>query len=169
MRLTKTDKQAFVTAVMNDVPEVDYNEICRKEVTAWCDARMPEEVKAVMKKYPEWINQTYFSTPYGLSNVSIVAPESIYTDGCGEFGTRLHELARLKKLQDEQRGDMKRKVEAMIEPCTTLKQAKERLPEFEKYLPKERTGTGVGNLPAVANVVAALMEAGWPKDKERKA
>lgn len=29
----------------------------------------------------------------------------------------------------------------------------------------DRTATGVGNLPA-ANVIADLMNAGWPKDKK---
>ena len=38
--------------------------------------------------------------------------------------------------------------------------------EFEKYLPKDTTSTGVSNLPAVCNLVAELVKAGWPKEKE---
>lgn len=45
--------------------------------------------------------------------------------------------------------------------CKTLKQARERLPEFEKYPPKdvEKSPT---MLPALANLVADLTKVGWP-------
>lgn len=37
------------------------------------------------------------------------------------------------------------------------------MPEAEKYLPKEAKSST--NVPAVANVVADLVKAGWPKGK----
>lgn len=87
MRLTKSDKEAFVRAVMDDVPMVDYDE----------------------HRHSALLCQRVFA-----------------------------------------------------ETCSTLKTAKERLPEFEKYLPTERGTTGTINLP-VANTVADLINAGWPK------
>lgn len=64
---------------------------------------------------------------------------------------------------------LKAKLTAAIAACFTLKQAKERLPEFVKYLPTDRDSTGTSNLPAVANLVADLVQLGWPKDKEAQA
>lgn len=44
MKLTKLDKECFVTAVMADVPQIDYNELARKIVTADVISRLPKEV-----------------------------------------------------------------------------------------------------------------------------
>ena len=61
--------------------------------------------------------------------------------------------------------DLRQKVTAAIAACSTLKQAKKALPEFEKYLPVE-PGNVDRSLPVVGNLVADLAKAGWPAKKK---
>jgi hypothetical protein len=65
------------------------------------------------------------------------------------------------KAEDETRYKAERSLAGVVEACSTLKQLKERLPEFTKYYPTEEAPTA--NLPALANVVADLSKLGWPK------
>ena len=171
MRLTKADKEAFVRAVMDDVPKVDYDEQAKKLVMEELVERMPAEVKAVYKTAPEWLTSNYICLRGNLQ--SFYGPVRKYTD-TAEFAPRLSEklsekLSELSAAKKEQTGthnEIRAKVRATIDSCTTLKQAKERLPEFEKYLPTERGSFSTANLPAVTNLVADLMNLGWPKTQE---
>lgn len=53
-----------------------------------------------------------------------------------------------------------------ISACTTRKQAAEVLPEFEKYLPEDEP-KALRTLPALANVAADFVKAGWPKNAKK--
>jgi hypothetical protein len=64
------------------------------------------------------------------------------------------------RTQQENRREMTKKIEAAIKGCRTLKQAKEQLPEFTKYLPKEAEVTR--NVPVVTGLVEELSALGWP-------
>lgn len=168
MKLTKSDKEAFVRAVMDDVPKEDFQEQAHKLVTDYHFKKLPAKVRKVIAEIgADWVRTWYVSLPCGLGSTH-----------CTTFDGQPHydalevpgvaELAEKEKAQSRTRRELKAKVEAMIAGCSTLKQAKERLPEFEKYLPQDRDGTGVGNLPAIANVVADLVTAGWPKDAKKE-
>lgn len=85
------------------------------------------------------------------------------------FVAEMRELKSAWDAQTASRNALESKLNAIIGGCTTLKQAMERLPEFVKYLPQERGGKVISTLPAIANVVADLTAAGWPKDKPLKA
>ena len=165
MRLTRSDKEAFIRAVMDDVPMIDYDEMARKLVVETIDSIMPEEIRVAHKKFPEWFkSDNYINTPYGCSSMFVFAPDSFLAESHSELWKQLKEIGNLANAQLNARSALKCKVTGMIETCTTLKTAQERLPEFITYLPADRDGTGVTNLP-VANTVTALMEAGWPKKK----
>lgn len=167
MRLTKADKEAFVRAVMDDVPKVDYDEQAKKLVMEELVERMPAEVKAVYKTAPEWLTSNYICLRGNLQ--SFYGPARKCTDTkelAPRLSEKLSELSAAKKEQTGTRSEIRSKVQATIDSCTTLKQAKERLPEFEKYLPAERGGFSTANLPAVTNLVADLMNLGWPKTQE---
>lgn len=62
--------------------------------------------------------------------------------------------------------NLRKQLTAVIASCTTLKQAKEALPEFIKYLPKEPGSAIDRTLPVVGNLVADLVKAGWPAKKK---
>lgn len=172
MRLTKTDKEAFVRAVMDDVPKIDYDEQVRSLMAKWGREPLPEELRPMVKKYPQYFNDVHVYTPAYCPNVNAVCnPDWAYNgfkDCEPEKYAELAGIGVLNHEQDEARQALERKVAALINPCSTLKMAKERLPEFEKYLPAERGGFGTVNLP-VANTVADLMNAGWPKGEQHAA
>lgn len=170
MKLTKSDREAFVSAVLNDIPQVDYNELAQKYVKDFLIEKMPPKIKAVYddKELRDWLSTSYVGMPGSLQTfyfhhvnneyrkINTVYPE--LAEQLVEWSDKLYE-------QNQVQRDMQLKLGGIINGCSTLKQAKERLPEFEKYLPKERDATGVSNLPAVSNVVAELSKLGWPKEQ----
>lgn len=163
MNLNKYDRQAFVRAVMDDVPMINYDELARKKAKETILSFLPAEVQMVYKHYPDYLNTKYIGMPGSLDNFYMPAPDRrVIKDEAPEVWTELEELAAKKTEQGDKREALRMKLTAIIDSCRTLKQAKERLPEFEKYLPAERGVTDTVNLP-VANLVAELNAAGWPK------
>lgn len=167
MRLTATDKAAFIRAVMGDVPEIDYNELARKKIAAKINELMPPPVKEAVNKHPEWFsNHIYISTPCCLLGGYMFAPSGFsIANQHPELWAELIELGKAAQKQNRARFELENKVKGLISTCTTLKIATERLPEFVKYLPADRDASGTKNLP-VANLVSDLIDAGWPKHKE---
>lgn len=167
MKLNNSDRDAFVNAVMDDVPQVDYSAQARKLVLDAAAAKLPPKVRALWNdkdlrsfvRCDKWVR-----TPFGLDSVHIPPVEGAVTP---QLQSELENLAVLAQEQRTARRELERKVRATIISCSTLNQAKERLPEFEKYLPVDRGSTGTVNLPAVANVVADLTKAGWPKSSKK--
>lgn len=167
MKLTKSDREAFVAAVMDDVPKVDYDAQAEKLATALLLERLPETIKQAYgdPNLRPCIVHSYISLPSGLQNFYGPAPFPVgFYDN--EALTALGEKAIEQSRADSK---LRENLASVIASCSTLKQAKERLPEFEKYLPAERDASGLSNLPAVSNVVAQLTKAGWPKGQERAA
>ena len=68
--------------------------------------------------------------------------------------------SRKKRLKD-----LRDKLTGAINACTTRKQAAEAIPEFEKYLPADEP-KALRSLPALANVAADFVKAGWPKGQK---
>ena len=162
MNLNKYDREAFVRAVMDDVPSTDYVTQMRDLGAKTVIASLPPEVKGVLEKHPEYLERGGVVMP-GSGNLYMVRPNPrVLRDGYPEVWAELVELESKNREQAARREALEAKLKAIIEGCRTLKQAKERLPEFEKYLPAERGVTGTTNLP-VANLVAELIAAGWPK------
>lgn len=164
MKLTRPDRDAFVLAVMNDVPMIDYQEKIKKEVAAADYQMMPPLIRRVqddpnlrgfLKRQRAWINHRALHAVCDIDNVPKLAE-------------KLKALNNLEEAQSVSRNELSLKVSAMIAGCTTLKMAKERLPEFEKYLPAERGETGTTNLLTI-NVIADLTKMGWPKDLQKAA
>jgi len=167
MRLTKLDRAGFVAAVMADVPMVDFGQKAHDALLSDAVAKLPTQIRAIWKdaSLRGFIRCDYtYYTPRGLSNV--------YLPIAG-FKPSLDTEVFIKKCADDhaaqiaQHAELRDKVLGMINACTTLAQAIERLPEFVQYLPKERVGSDTKNLPAIANVVGDLTKAGWPKTIKR--
>ena len=167
MRLNKYYKDAFVEAVLQDLPATDYDEIAQKLVRDAMVERMPAKVRAVYddKDVRHWLRNEWMSMPGSLQNFYCVTGSN-NGEVPGELKERLLELSQLKREQTSKKDAFGQKIRAAIDSCQTRKQALELLPEFEKYLPKDTTGTGVSNLPVINNLGAELVQAGWPKDKD---
>lgn len=165
MNLTKTDKSAFVRAVMADVPHVDYNEEARKLVEGWDLEAMPEKVKNV---YADPALRHYVKESHRLRMPGCLSNLWTVTDLEGALSEdRKSELAVLSaklREQDEKLATVEDRMEGLIASFRTLKKAKESLPEeLHKYLPADRDATGVTNLPTVCSPVDLLKAMGWPK------
>lgn len=168
MNLNQFDRQAFVRAVMADVPMIDYQEQANAIAKAAMLNALPKEVLAAYKLHPELISHEQVHLPNGFTSVRVPCKSDNWRAlerNHQEVWAELTTLVGKAREQSEAREGLKEKLTAAIGACRTLKQARERLPEFEKYLPTERGNTGTANLPVVANLVADLTKAGWPKDK----
>lgn len=158
MKLTKNLREAFVRAVMADVPRIDYREQMQKVATAAAVSMLPVPVAVAYKQFPDyiesrnvWAGSLYFSVP---AAGNVVFPPEVEEE--------LSRLGALNDAQDESRSALRTKLTAAANSVTTRKALANLLPEFEKYLPADdRTATL--NLPAVTNVVADFVKAGWPK------
>jgi len=148
---------------MADVPKVDYDEQALKLISDWETATMPAAIKRVIEECPDWIERQHLYTPGQLNNATAYAQKSGYhiRYAFPELWSQLEDLADAKQEQCNRRHDLESKLTSTINGCSTLKQALELMPEFEKYLPSEEAKTA--SLPMVSGMVAELMAAGWPK------
>lgn len=160
MKLTKNLREAFVRAAMADVPTIDYREQLQKVVTAAAVAALPPVVAAAYKQFPEyietkavWIASTYFYVP---GTDSFVIPDDVKQE--------IERLNALNDAQNEMLSALRTKLNAAAYSVTTRKALADLLPEFEKYLPADERAATL-NLPAVANIMADFVKAGWPKGK----
>ena len=171
MKLTNYDRDAFVASAMEDVPSVDYSELARKLWIGTIKASLPVDLLNTISKYPDWFDSNYvclpgslqnFSTPYRGSNID----SGKWQKDFPELMVRISELANKLKAQNATHQSLRDQLRGAISLCNTLKQAEEALPEFKKYLPEDRDGDKkCRQMPVIANLVADLMNAGWPKDQ----
>lgn len=166
MRMTKMLREAFVDAVLADVPEMDYRALYQRHLQEFVLKRLPDAVRKVYDN-PEARCYLVLTHPYA-SNVGSLTV--FCYSAIEESPLTVEESATLeyvRKLSEEQRDTqraLRSKLEAAIAGCSTVKSAHKLLPEFAKYLPSLEAST-TPNLPAVANIVADLSKAGWPKGK----
>lgn len=157
MKLTNTIRDAFVRAAMADVPTVDYDDQIQKLVTADAVKQLPPKVAAI---YKDAALRPFVSADY-CGQVSGHFPGV-------NFKPTAETLAVVKRLNDAddvqstRRNELSRRLRAVAYSVTTRKALIDALPEFEKYLPVD-DAAATKNLPAVANVVADFVKAGWPK------
>ena len=161
MKLSQTLKKAFVASVMQDVPKVDYFEQAQKCARKHFERLMPQEILQVIQKYPDWFGNNSFYTPGNLPMFYTKSPECdrnlLRNDE--QALAELTEISEAYKQQMIDREALESKLRGVVHDCNTLKQLKEALPEFEKYMPKENQPASQ-NLPALANIVADFKAAG---------
>jgi hypothetical protein len=161
MKLTISIRQAFVTAAMDDVPQIDYREkmrelLTRKEIALRKSAGISDKVES------DRLESSYV----------YVGSQGFYLKGLLQSETSAFknlsdvlELEEKWKVQDKKIQELHSKLEGVAAACNTRKQLLEALPEFEKYMP-EAIIPG-SNLPALANVMSDFVKAGWPKQQKR--
>lgn len=178
-RITDSIRSAFVTSVMKDTPSVDYLEQRRKVIQDHLFAIAPP---AVLRIYKDKDLQRYLRPDTVLYESE---GRGRYSWGLGKFwlvpdvdGNTTYEIVDkevLKKLvaidnadtaQTKQHSELSIKLLATIKAFNTVKQARDALPEFVKYLPDE-ADPKCKTLPAINDLVTDLVKAGWP-DKGKK-
>lgn len=172
MRLTNFIRQAFVRAVMADVPKTDYQEqahaYARKIVQAEFEKAFPDIPYADVAKIG-WFDSGSISLPYGITNIHVNAMKGGYSmlENMPKVWDKLKEFVVLKKAEDARINTLQTRLEGVANSCSTRKQLAEALPEFEKYLPAEE-GPAMRSLPVVTNVISDFVKAGWPKQNAGK-
>lgn len=167
MRLTNTMREAFVRAAMQDVPCVDYGNKIR-------DAVNKEIAKAKKKAGIAGVDDsrlsenwsTYVRNSDGSAGTSFSARGLLKEERKAiETNPALVAMQDAFGEQEKQHTALRDKLTGAINACATRKQAAEALPEFEKYLPADDP-RALRSLPALANVAADFVKAGWPKGQK---
>ena len=177
MKLNESIRSAFVTSVLQDTPEVDYITQRQKLIQDHLIAAAPA---AVVRIYNDRETRRYLSlrhVAYDNRHYSRLGQFWLVPDVDGGYSTyrltdkdlvaKLQEIDMAAKAQAEQRDALAKKLRTTIYAFNTVKQARDALPEFVKYLPDPEEPK-CKTLPAVNDLVADLMKAGWPK-KEAEA
>ena len=186
MKLTKAHKAEFVRAVLADVPTKNYPTQAEDLARKLCQAKYKE--LGLAKVDPSRLSYASIYVRVWASDIMLAdRPKDGCYYPCNTFaqiagkGLNEHEIAEItdcpemmvirQGYADEYNmlNNLRKQLTAVIASCTTLKQAKEALPEFIKYLPEEPGSAIDRTLPVVGNLVADLSKAGWPKkDSKRK-
>lgn len=163
MRLTNTMKEAFVRAAMQDVPSIDYKEQARSLANKMVAAKQKElglhKIDADRLDYRScsfYDDQRNYVLDVAARGLNKNERSPIESDA------GIQELLAKHRIQEQQHTELKTKLTSAINACNTRKQAAEALPEFEKYLPEDEP-KALRSLPALANVAAEFVKAGWPK------
>jgi Nucleotide modification associated domain 5 len=170
MRLNNSIKQAFVRSVLDDTKLVDYTTQIHDRIKKFFYDIAPDAVK---KLYDDPKTQGYFQTTsinltygndyLGWYHVPLV-PSPDYKVIDMDFLAEVNYLKNLENEQQKKRWDLETKLRGVIDSFTTVKLAREALPEFAKYLP-EIDGNRCKTLPAIAGLVADLQNIGWKTPK----
>ena len=152
MRLDKSTKQAILRSIVADIPKPTV-EVAKLEIQAALLKAMSPLARKLYKQNPAALTKERLGYDHGFDYSAMVVV------GDADFAAVVKPYVEAK----DQRREVYNKLKSIIDGCSTLKQLKTLLPEFEKYVPTEEAPTK--NLPAVANVVADLTKLGWPKDK----
>ena len=185
MKLTKAHRAEFVRAVLADVPTKNYPTQAEDLARKLCQAKYKElglsgvdinrlkHTGIYIRVWQEDGSDTVVASRptdttrgYYLSN----SLAQIAGNGLSEYEiaeiTGCPEMMAIRQGYADERNmlnNLRKQLTAVIASCTTLKQAKEALPEFIKYLPEEPGSAIDRTLPVVGNLVADLSKAGWPK------
>ncbi len=185
MKLSKLHRAEFVRAVLADVPTKNYPTQAEDLARKLCQAKYKE--LGLDKVDPSRLSYASIYVRVWASEIMLaVRPkdECCYSVAIAQIagrGLNEHELAEITDCPEmmvirqgyaveyNMLNNLRKQLTAVIASCTTLKQAKEALPEFIKYLPEEPGSAIDRTLPVVGNLVADLSKAGWPKkDSKRK-
>lgn len=157
MRLTNYLRDAFVRAVMDDVPDIDYRELVQERATANALRLLPPAIQQVWK-HAEMRGFIKMDSAY-IGGFYLYVP-GVSIDATKIEDDDIHAWAKLHDTQSEMRSELESKVRAVAYSCTTREALLKQLPEFQKYLPIDAPKSAT--LPAIANLVSDLVKAGWP-------
>lgn len=160
MRLTNTIRDAFIRAVMQNVPSVDYDAQVTKLVQADIRAQLPAKVREIADD-PElrhYLNRETIFTTSGFNNVTVYSNGSARLTDAAK--AEINALTLKHRAQSSTRDSLKSRLHACAYGVSTRKALAEMLPEFERYLPADEPAA-MRSLPVVANVINEFKAAGW--------
>ena len=188
MKLSKKHREDFVEAVMSDVPSTNYptqaedraRQLYKQIAEKVGVINLPHE-RLHMRSCSIYLVKHIHSQKFARDRHEAGWGWKEYDGYCflcigvpgltnNEVEDSIEKDPEIQKLVDlfieekAKHADLRQKITAVIAACSTLKQAKEALPEFEKYFPAEPEKID-RSLPVVGNLVTDLTKAGWPAKK----
>ena len=154
MKLNQYTKDAIVRAIMADVPETNGEKI-KADIQAALVKAMSTTARKLYKENPNALREIY------VANIGL-GYRTTFIGGDADKDVVLKPWIDAYNAKMNTRNSLREAVYG----CSTLKQLKDRMPEFIKYFPTEAEPTK--NLPAVVNVLPALTALGWPVSKVSK-
>lgn len=149
MKLTNAIRQAFVSAVLADVPMQSYDKLLaaliQKDALSQLPAQIQEvekdaELKQYLSKKYYWLRASdsegfdgYFST-----SIDVIGGSSEYKES-ESIQAQKREYINAHLVQEKMLKEFRYKLEQAINAVATVKQAKELMPQFSQYLPIEAT------------------------------
>lgn len=164
MDLNSSHKKAFVSAVLKDVPEVDYAQQLRDNIESIIVRNLPKEIQEMRKNKSlacYLTGRAVYAFDVGVHIVGVL--ENYGKPSIEKFSTpdewlELNNIYNLKGKQDFNRKVLERELTASVSGVRTLKQLQKLFPELVKYMPNQIEA--VDNLPAT-NVISKLVSSGW--------
>ena len=160
MRLTNTIRDAFILAVMQNVPREDYDAQVTKLVQDDIRAQLPAKIREIADdpKLRYYLKRETIYTESSFNNVTV------YSNGSAKLSdaakAELNALTTKARAQSSTRDGLKRRLRSCAYGVSTRKALVEMLPEFERYLPPDDPAA-LRSLPVVTNVVNEFKVAGW--------
>lgn len=172
--LTKSLRQDIVQKILRDVPSTDYYNLATNAFRQYLTSLLPTEIQQMLKTdlaiyltvgYVAWGAPNSHST--FLINVGVRGWPTEKIQWRENFPPALEQQlqdyhqAYLK--QQQTRSKLESQLTNALSAFRTISAARKAFPEFEKYFPE---GDTAPTYPiSVTNVVADLVEAGWPDKK----
>lgn len=166
-RLTNEMRDSFIRRAMADVPGVDYEQKIRDAVNKAVHVALPKEVKKLLADdATKGFIRTSGASVDGEKYVSFYELPSCGRDWLQKVADdAAAPFLKPWKEQAERDEALRSRLRSIAYHCNTVKKLADALPEFAAYLPKDEH-EAIKTLPAIANVVADFVKAGWPKGKK---
>lgn len=169
MKLNKLIREQIVSAILSDIPKVDYIEQMRVYLQKDAREQLPEELKEAIKKNPDVASYIETESIYpfrctsGIHGFRVLNNNYKYDTSDGSELKRIHD--EFEKQRDS-RNEIRIKIESVISGCRTTEEFLSIFPEFEQYTPRHEESS-IKNLPA-CKVIEEMKAAGWVKKEQTK-
>lgn len=172
MRLTYNLRSEFTTKVMNDVPKVKYDDVIRDYLQEECKKMLPEDLKPMFEKYPEWFPESYHPITIRKPGIwfnqafQLQCPAS--TTFSKEVMDHVEELAAKEVTQRTLLNRLRSQLTNSLYVCRTDTDVRETFPEFYFYLPEGNSKPRKLNSPLKKDpnreLIAQFIAAGWRRN-----
>lgn len=164
MKLTNHLRDVILSAMLADVPQINYVEKAAIALQARLLKKFPPNVMAIYndKSIRHFLNKNRFYINH-IGYIYCYSEDDKLTTDDLEI---LKEIVKLNSEQDESLKELRNKLRDVLLSFTTTQKLAYAFPEFVSYMPKEPIAA-TDNLPAVlSDIVNDFVNLGWKKPAE---
>lgn len=170
IRITKEIREQFVQGVLKDTPDKSTELI--NAIKDAMNAQIKKEIPKPVYEFWKAGYGSYLQTCAEYSDPNNWRERVWYPYNSGgrisfEKNPGVIKARKAFEQYQESRKQLAVQLQGLIAGFTTVKAAREGLPEFAKYLPAEDSKPAYAVAVVAANVVSELNKAGWPDEKKK--